>query len=38
MGLDTGVQTMSPAPLSEFTRRELEYWGDVINASRITVE
>jgi tripartite-type tricarboxylate transporter receptor subunit TctC len=34
----TGVQTMSPAQLGEFTRKELEYWGNVINTSRITVE
>lgn len=34
----TGVQTMTPAQLGEFTRKELEYWGNVINKSKITVE
>ena len=34
----TSVDTMSPAQLGEFTRKELDYWGKVIKAARITAE
>jgi tripartite-type tricarboxylate transporter receptor subunit TctC len=34
----TGVETMSPQQLAEFTRKELEHWGKVIKAARITAE
>jgi tripartite-type tricarboxylate transporter receptor subunit TctC len=34
----TTVEQMSPAQLAEFTRKELDYWGKVIKASKITAE
>ena len=34
----TGVETMSPAQLGEFTRKELAYWGQVIKGSKITAD
>ena len=34
----TTVETMSPAQLGEFTRKELDYWGNVIRGSKITAE
>jgi tripartite-type tricarboxylate transporter receptor subunit TctC len=34
----TSVELMSPAQLAEFTRKELEYWGQVIRGSKITAE
>jgi tripartite-type tricarboxylate transporter receptor subunit TctC len=34
----TSVEQMSPAQLSEFTRKELDYWGQVIRGSKITAE
>lgn len=34
----TTVETMSPAELGEFTRKELDHWGRVIRNARITLE
>lgn len=34
----TGVVTMTPAQLGEFTRNELDYWGKVIQGAKITLE
>lgn len=34
----TGIETMTPAQLGEFTRKELAYWGKVIEGARITLE
>ncbi len=34
----TAVDTMSPAQLGEFTRKELEHWGKVIRSSKISAE
>ncbi len=34
----TAVETMSPAQLGEFTRKELDYWGQVIRGSKITAD
>jgi tripartite-type tricarboxylate transporter receptor subunit TctC len=34
----TAVETMSPAQLGEFTRKELDYWGEVIRAAKITAD
>jgi tripartite-type tricarboxylate transporter receptor subunit TctC len=34
----TGVQSMSPQQLGDFTRKELDYWGQVIAKAKITLE
>lgn len=34
----TSVEFMSPAQLGEYTRKELEYWGRVIQAAKISAE
>ncbi len=34
----TSVETVSPAELGEFTRKELDHWGRVIRNARITLE
>ena len=34
----TTVDTMTPAQLGDFTRKELEYWGSVISNAKITAE
>lgn len=34
----TAVEQMSPAQLGEFTRKELDYWGQVIKTSKITAD
>jgi len=34
----TTVETMSAAQLGDFTRKELDYWGNVINNAKITAE
>jgi tripartite-type tricarboxylate transporter receptor subunit TctC len=34
----TTVETMSAAQLGDYTRAELEHWGRVIRASRITAD
>jgi tripartite-type tricarboxylate transporter receptor subunit TctC len=34
----TAVEQMSPAQLGEFTRKEMDYWGQVIKTSRITAD
>ncbi len=34
----TSVQTMTPAELGDYTKRELDYWGKVIAGARITLE
>jgi tripartite-type tricarboxylate transporter receptor subunit TctC len=34
----TTVEQMSPAQLGEFTRKELEYWGQVIKTSKIKAD
>jgi tripartite-type tricarboxylate transporter receptor subunit TctC len=34
----TSIETMSPAQLGEFTRKELDYWGKVIQTAKITAE
>ena len=34
----TSVQQMSPAQLGEFTKKELDYWGKVIQGAKITLE
>ena len=34
----TGVLTMTPAQLGDFTRKELDYWGQVIRGAKITLE
>ncbi len=32
----TAVEAMTPAQLGEFTRKELDYWGNVIKSAKIT--
>lgn len=34
----TTVEQMTPAQLSEFTRKELDYWGKIIKSSKITAD
>ena len=34
----TSVEHMTPAQLGDFTRKELDYWGRVIQSARITAE
>ena len=34
----TSVEMMSPTQLGDYTRKELDYWGKVIKASKITAE
>jgi tripartite-type tricarboxylate transporter receptor subunit TctC len=34
----TTVETMSPAQLGDFTRKELDYWGRVIQSAKITAD
>jgi tripartite-type tricarboxylate transporter receptor subunit TctC len=34
----TTIQTMTPAELGEFTRKELDRWGRVIQTSKMTVD
>ena len=34
----TAVEQMAPAQLADFTRKELDHWGKVIKASKITAE
>jgi len=34
----TTVEVMTPAQLGEFTKKELDYWGRVIQGARITLE
>lgn len=34
----TGVEQMSPAQLGEFTRKELDYWGRVIQSASISAD
>lgn len=34
----TPVETMTAAQLGQFTRKELDYWGNVINNAKITAE
>lgn len=34
----TTVENMTPAQLGEFTKKELDYWGRVIQGARITLE
>ena len=34
----TAVESMTPAELGEFTRKELDHWGRVIRSARITLE
>jgi tripartite-type tricarboxylate transporter receptor subunit TctC len=34
----TGVAQMTPQQLGEFTRKELDYWGKVIQGAKITLE
>jgi len=34
----TLVETMSPAQLGDFTRKELDYWGRVIQSAKITAD
>lgn len=34
----TMVETMSPAQLGDFTRQELDHWGRVIKAAKITAD
>ena len=34
----TTVEAMSPAQLGEFTRKELDYWGSVIQSAKITAD
>ncbi len=34
----TGVETMTPAQLAEFTKKELDYWGKVISGAKITLD
>jgi tripartite-type tricarboxylate transporter receptor subunit TctC len=34
----TAVEAMTPAQLGDFTRKELEYWGNVIKSSKITAD
>jgi tripartite-type tricarboxylate transporter receptor subunit TctC len=34
----TTVETMTPAQLADFTRKELDRWGQVIRSSRITAD
>jgi tripartite-type tricarboxylate transporter receptor subunit TctC len=34
----TTVETMSPAQLGDFTRKELDYWGSVIQSAKITAD
>ena len=34
----TSVEVMSPTQLGDYTRKELDYWGKVIKASKITAE
>ena len=37
-GAGTTIQTMTPAELGEFTRKELDRWGKVIQTSKMTVD
>ena len=34
----TTVEVMTPAQLGEFTRKELDYWGNVIKSAKITAD
>jgi tripartite-type tricarboxylate transporter receptor subunit TctC len=34
----TAVEAMTPAQLGEFTRKELDYWGNVIKSAKITAD
>ena len=34
----TTVEAMSPAQLGDFTRKELDYWGRVIQSAKITAD
>ena len=34
----TAVETMAPAQLGDFTRQELDYWGNVIKSAKITAD
>ena len=34
----TTVEAMTPAQLGEFTRKELDYWGNVIKSAKITAD
>jgi tripartite-type tricarboxylate transporter receptor subunit TctC len=34
----TDVEQMSPQQLADFTRKELDYWGNVIKGAKITLE
>ena len=34
----TAVEVMTPAQLGDFTRKELDAWGHVINSARITAD
>jgi tripartite-type tricarboxylate transporter receptor subunit TctC len=37
-GAGTTIQTMTPAELGDFTRKELDRWGKVIQTSKMTVD
>jgi tripartite-type tricarboxylate transporter receptor subunit TctC len=37
-GAGTTIQTMTPAELGDFTRKELDRWGKVIQTSKMTID
>lgn len=34
----TGVEQMTPQQLADFTKKELDYWGKVIQGAKITLD